>query len=877
MKPFTNPIRILFIIALALLLTFIKVSATHNRAGEITYVQLSDHTFQITITTFTYTLSPANRSQLEVIWGDNTTSIAPRKSILYLPNYYMRNIYITNHTYPGPGIYKIVVQDPNRNDGVLNIPNSVYVVFSISTTLVVNPTIGRNNTPVLLNPPYDKAARGYVFVHNPGAYDSDGDSLSYALTVCTRENGKPIEGYTLPPATHFIKVDSVSGDLIWDTPADTGKYNVAMEIQEWRYGKKIGVVERDMQIEVYDTKNKPPVNGPLKDLCIEAGDTVSLLVTSTDENSDRIYLKAASGIFSFTDCPARFTKVDSAPGFASARFFWTPCHSTVRAQPYDVLIKSDDSYSDLKLSDIDNFQIKVLGPPPKLNEALPEGKFIHLKWSDYGTKFISGFNIYRREGASTFRPDSCTAGIPSLSGFVKTGYIAGSSVTSYVDTDKGQGLQYGKQYNYRIVAVYLNGTESKVSNEISSSLISGVPIVTNVSVRNTSASDGSILVKWLKPEKLDTIPANGPYEYVIYRAEGIAGSNYQQIRSIRTATLNETFIIDTLINTRKEGYIYKIELYNNAVGNRFLTGEPGYASSLFISASSGDSKVRFSINRNVPWINSRYDFYRLNEITMEYDSIGSTDQLAYIDYGLINGKEYCYLVKSLGTYTRADMPKNLVNFSEKTCVTPVDNEPPCIPEINVTSKCDSLYNYLGWSVSGAECMNDVAGYKIYYKLMNEDQLSLLTTINDRITFAYEHFPGEIISGCYAISTFDNAGNESDKSVMICIDSCNFYEIPNVFTPNGDNFNDKLVAKISGLVEKIDMKIFNRYGMLVFETNQPRINWDGTYKGELVSPGVYFYQCDVFESRISGTEQFHLSGFIYVITEKGAQINEEILK
>ena len=44
----------------------------------------------------------------------------------------------------------------------------------------------------------------------------------------------------LPPATHSIRVDSISGDLIWDTPADTGKFNVAMEIQEWRNGKKIG-------------------------------------------------------------------------------------------------------------------------------------------------------------------------------------------------------------------------------------------------------------------------------------------------------------------------------------------------------------------------------------------------------------------------------------------------------------------------------------------------------------------------------------------------------------------------------------------------------------------------------------------------------------
>ena len=55
---------------------FASMNATHNRAGEITYVQLSDLTYGITITTFTYTLSFADRPQLDVEWGDNTISTA---------------------------------------------------------------------------------------------------------------------------------------------------------------------------------------------------------------------------------------------------------------------------------------------------------------------------------------------------------------------------------------------------------------------------------------------------------------------------------------------------------------------------------------------------------------------------------------------------------------------------------------------------------------------------------------------------------------------------------------------------------------------------------------------------------------------------------
>ena len=867
-----------FFLLVLISFSFASLKATHNRAGEITYRQLSDLTYEITITTFTYTLSLADRPTLDVEWGDNTISTADRiPPNLILPNFYRRNIYIINHTYPGPGQYKIVVQDPNRNAGVKNIPNSVNVIFCISTILTVNPSMGRDSSPVLLNPPFDKAAYHYLFIHNPGAYDPDGDSLSYKMTVCEREDGKPVINYTLPPATHSIRVDSISGDLIWDTPADTGKFNVAMEIQEWRNGKKIGSVERDMQIEVFNTNNKPPVNGPLRDYCVEAGEPIDFLFTATDPNNDYLTLHSTSGVFTINPCKAQFIKVDSVAGFASSRFRWVPCHEAVRKQPYNVIFKSDDSNADVKLSAISNINIRVLGPAPHIISALPEGKSVRLTWSGYVTNLIAGFSIYRRDGASTFKPDSCTAGIPSSTGFVKVGYIGGSSTTSFVDNDNGQGLQFGKEYTYRIVAVYPNGTESKASNEITSTLVSGVPVIKNVSVRNTDAVKGSIYLSWKKPQKLDTIPALGPYEYLIYRADGVGGTNFSQIKSIQTVNLNDTVYVDSLLNTSTTGYIYRIELWNNASGNRFLVGDPGFASSVFLSVLPGDRKARFTINRNVPWINNRYDFFRLNESKLIYDSIGSTNQLTFIDNGLVNGNQYCYYVRSVGDYPAYNMPKNLINLSEITCTTPVDNEPPCPPLVNVISQCDSLYNTISWSISDPVCFEDIAGYNIYAKAKTDENLSLLTTINDKNILSYKHSPGETIAACYAVSAFDLKGNEGDKSVMICIDSCNFYEIPNVFTPNDDNINDKLVAKSTGLVDRIDFRLFNRNGLLLFRTAEPKINWDGTYKGRIVSPGVYFYLCDVYENSSSGNEVKHLSGFVHVITELGAKVNKQSTK
>ncbi|MDT8400419.1 MAG: gliding motility-associated C-terminal domain-containing protein [Bacteroidales bacterium] len=854
---------------LIFLFLIMSTYGTHNRAGEITYVQLSDLTYEITITTFTYVLSQADRDFLDVDWGDGTISTAARISKLQLPNYYQKNVYKIEHTYPGPGIYKIVVQDPNRNYGINNIPNSVNVVFSISTVLMVNPGMGLNSTPVLLNPPYDKAALGYKFIHNPGAYDVDGDSLSYNLTVCTREDGKPIENYTYPPASRAFYVDSISGDLVWDAPTQLGTYNVAMEINEWRNGIKIGIVVRDMQIEVYETDNNPPENGPVSDLCIEAGDTLEVEVTASDPDNDIITMLSTSGIYTLPECSASFDSISSQPGSAAWLLTWIPCHESVRDQPYDVLVKSEDNNEELELFDLDNFRIKVLGPPPILTSASPTGKYIRLNWELYESDFIEAYNIYRREGATDLQADSCTNGLPSGSGFEKIGFAGGASTVSFIDTNEGEGLENGIEYAYRIVAVYPNGTESKVSNEITSALITGVPLITNVSVTSTGITDGEIFIAWAKPDRLDTIPAPGPYEYIIYRSEGHSGNGFTPIASIQTADLNDTTYVDGGLNTLEQGYIYMIELYNDSPGDRFLIGDPAVASSLFIELSPGDRKARFVINRNVPWVNYRYDIFRWNPNTSQFDSIAGTNLLEATDTGLENGQEYCYYVRSIGSYQSTGLPKDLVNLSQEACVTPIDNEPPCTPALNVTTNCDSLYNHLTWSIDDPDCFEDIAGYKLWYKRDFDGELGLLITFDNRNILEYFHYPGEIVAGCYAIQAFDAEGNESLLSVVICVDACYFYEIPNVFTPNNDGKNDILRAKTTGLVEKVDFKLFNRGGMLIFQTDEPRLNWNGTYKGAIVKPGVYFYQCDVYERRIAGLEEYSLTGFIHVIMEKGA--------
>ena len=150
---------------------------------------------------------------------------------------------------------------------------------------------------------------------------------------------------------------------------------------------------------------------------------------------------------------------------------------------------------------------------------------------------------------------------------------------------------------------------------------------------------------------------------------------------------------------------------------------------------------------------------------------------------------------------------------------------------------------------------------------------MLTTINDKNIFSYKHFPGEIISGCYAVSAFDAKGNEGEKSAMICVDSAIFMRFQMFLLQMVMILMTDLLQKHQDLLKKLISSFLTGMVCCYSAQKNPKIDWDGTYKGKIVSPGVYFYQCDVYEKRISGLELFHLSGFVHVITEENAKVNK----
>ncbi|HLG04172.1 MAG TPA: gliding motility-associated C-terminal domain-containing protein, partial [Bacteroidia bacterium] len=160
--------------------------------------------------------------------------------------------------------------------------------------------------------------------------------------------------------------------------------------------------------------------------------------------------------------------------------------------------------------------------------------------------------------------------------------------------------------------------------------------------------------------------------------------------------------------------------------------------------------------------------------------------------------------------------------------------------------------------------DDVVAYHIWYSPITGQEMQLIATVTTDTTIIYQQL--ESVAGCYAVTALDTFNNESSFSNIVCIDNCPLYELPNVFTPNGDNTNDFFIPFPYLAVKSVDLKIYDRWGVVVFETMDPAIGWDGTNQqnGKACVDGVYYYTCTVHEIRLEGVVARKIQGFVHVL-------------
>lgn len=624
--------KILGLLTLSLFFCMEKVLATHIRAGEIVAVRTSNAslTYKFTVVGYTDTGSSVIFGGGEIDFGDGTvlslTDAAEQSGTTPLEDEVAYNFFEITHTFAAPGKYTVRYNERNRNAGVQNMSNSVDTPFYIETTILIDPFVGLNNTPVFLVPPIDKGAVGAAFLHNPGAYDSDGDSLSYRITIPKQSFDREVNNYLSPADPEFyenflqgnenlsdvpvFEINAITGNLLWDAPGAPGEYNIAFIVDEWRNIEGqwflLGSLTRDMQIIIEDTDNERPEITPPPDICVEAGSTINEVITATDPDGHQVKIEAFGGPFQQDVNSATLTP--DPPTFqgspANATFNWETSCELVRRRPYEVQLKATDN-PDLgpRLVDFKTWNITVVAPAPTgLSATAQPGRSIQLNWNSYsGCVGASYMQIWRRVDSYSFLAEDCNVGLPASAGYELVDTVDVSN-TVYLDDNNGQRLAPGAEYCYRIVAVFPEpaGGESYASTEVCVQMGLTAPVLVEVDVEETDLETGQIFVKWQLPEDLDL----DEYEYELVRFEGLGGlTNPDTIATgiQRIVGVNFLSFTDTGLDTRQGAYHYVVNLVTIADGQIVDWSPP--ASSVWLETSSTTESIILNWEAFTPWSN----------------------------------------------------------------------------------------------------------------------------------------------------------------------------------------------------------------------------------------------------------------------------------
>lgn len=948
------------VLPFVLLLCAADIYATHLRAGEIiaTRVSCTSLTFRITITVYIDTESGVHFGGPGeyLYFGDSSfvevpdTNTTPRPDLG--PNMGIAQFVVT-HTYSSTGRYLIRYAEPFRNGGVVNLDDPLETLFYIETAVIMDPLAGCDNTPRLLVPPIDKACVGAAWYHNPGAYDIDGDSLSYELIPPKRGKGIDVVDYRDPNVREFydrggidyntaneagtgtptFKMDAQTGTVVWDAPGMQGEYNIAFLIKEWRNvdGNWIllGYVERDMQIVVEDCLNQRPELKVPADICVEAGTLIDQDIFGFDPDSDSVIFNVYSEVFivnpAATVSPLPPAFVASSPNNpAVLHFTWQTDCKHVRDQAYQVVFKITDKprSGGVRLVQFQTWKIRVVGPAPQWESANLDlsARSASVTWDPYKCANATTMQVWRRVDQFPYTPPECVTGMPDFLGYTKIAEVP-ISQAGYNDTNGGRGLASGAQYCYRLVAVFPppGNSESYVSAEICLAPIrADRPVITNVTVDRTGADDGEITVKWTPPFDLDQAQFPPPYSYEVYRSEGITGTIH--MTKPHSGKLEDTTYTDKELNTDARMYNYRVLAYD-ANNNRLDTSFA--ASSVRLEARPQLNAIDLTWAADVPWSNVTEQYplhlvYRgpegATEEEMQLIASVNVNQSGfhYLDQGefnnepLDNTKVYCYRIRTSGSYGNPKIIEPLLNFSQKICAIPNDSTPPCKPDFGsdiVAQRCDDLSssgcgiiqysNTISWNKpADPGCRNDVLSYTVFVA----DQIdgtfrSYVEDVRDTF-FVDVNRDLRSFARCYKIQAVDRSGNKSELSDQFCFDNCPHYELPNVFTPNNDVYNNVFTAfgdpeathpsneeqdpsKCARFVESVDFIVYDRWGKTIYQLLDSKersiyIRWNGRNNdNQEVPAGIYYYRADVhFITVDPGKELQVLKGWVHLV--RGAE-------
>jgi gliding motility-associated-like protein len=169
-------------------------------------------------------------------------------------------------------------------------------------------------------------------------------------------------------------------------------------------------------------------------------------------------------------------------------------------------------------------------------------------------------------------------------------------------------------------------------------------------------------------------------------------------------------------------------------------------------------------------------------------------------------------------------------------------------------------------------VTDVTDTEVEFTNSSIDAEEYIWDFGDESLNSYETDPIHLypeVPNSYVITLIASNNNgicaDTAQATVIINDILLFY-VPNVFTPDNDNYNQTFQPIFTSGFDPYDyhLMIFNRWGELIFESYNANIGWKGTYPdgGELCEDGVYVWKIDFKETM--SDKRHHLIGHVTLL-------------
>lgn len=338
----------------------------------------------------------------------------------------------------------------------------------------------------------------------------------------------------------------------------------------------------------------------------------------------------------------------------------------------------------------------------------------------------------------------------------------------------------------------------------------------------------------------------GVKEYRVYRNDA---RNPQKFALFATTDGNTNSFIDSSISCGAN-FRYRILAIEQGGNNTHSWSDTAYIRSNFTVSIPPAKLIRASVENNktvtLDWLGGvtyKSFRFRLEKSTdgVNYfglDSLLGLNQFNYTDNDVfVNENSYYYRVRIMDTCGNFSTPSAI----GKTIYLKADTSLELLPKLSWSA-------YQDWEFG-------VAYYDVYRR-QNDGTWLMLGTKNGNDTSFTDNISPIVGQSeyCYYVVAHKNGPpafpnrdiNIVSNSNIACSPVRTTLYIPSAFSPNNDGINDRLVVK--GLyIKNFKMTIFNRWGQVVFKSENVDQTWDGTMKSEAPIMDVYHYSINALGS------------------------------